>query len=142
MARPDQRPVASFDRVTQLLLAGTTGSLIDKPVAVVLTKLDAVRHLLRPDSVLREDFPVKPFFNVKDSSQIQSEMRQLLNDWDVGRIGEITDTYYRRHQYFAVSALGVPPTADNRVSPKGIQPYRVTDPFVWLLSEFSFISSR
>ena len=141
-AKPDQRPGASFDRVTQLLLAGTTDSLIDKPVAIVLSKLDAIRHLLRPDSALRAPFPVKPFYDMKDSSRIQSEMRQLLNDWDASRVGEIAETYYRRSRYFAVSSLGVPPTPDNRVSPKGIQPYRVTDPFVWLLSEFSFISSR
>lgn len=138
-ARLDQRPVAAFDRITQLLLAGTDGTAIDKPVAIVLSKIDAIRNLLPHRSVLRAPFPVAPYFNMEDSTEIQSQIRGMLRDWEVGRIDEIAERYYRRYRYFTVSSLGIPPTPDNRVSAKGIQPYRVTDPFVWLLSEFSFI---
>lgn len=141
-ARPDQRPVAAFDRITQLLLAGTDGTAIDKPVAIVLSKVDAIRNLLPHRSVLRAPFPVASCFNMEDSAEIQSQIREILRDWEVGRIDEIAEEYYRRYRYFAVSSLGVPPTPDNRVSAEGIQPYRVTDPFIWLLSEFSFIPYR
>jgi hypothetical protein len=140
--RPDQHPVAAFDRITQLLLAGTEGTAIDKPVAIVLSKIDAIRNLLPPGSVLRAPFPVAPYFNMEDSAEVQSQIRGMLRDWEAGRIGEIAEEYYRRYRYFAVSSLGVPPTPDNRVSATGIQPYRVTDPFIWLLSEFSFIPCK
>ena len=38
-----------------------------------------------------------------------------------------------------VSALGETPTGDNRVSARGVRPYRVTDPLLWLLGQFGVI---
>jgi hypothetical protein len=32
------------------------------------------------------------------------------------------------------------PTADNEVAASGIQPYRVADPVLWLLSEFGAVA--
>jgi hypothetical protein len=141
IGQPDQQPIGAFDRITQLLLAGTEGSAIDKPVAVVFTKLDAIRSLLPADSVLRRGFPVVPSFNMKDSSVVQSEIRGMLMKWEASRIDHISDAYYNKFRYFAVSALGDPPTVENRLS-TGIKPYRITDPFIWLLNEFSLLPGR
>jgi hypothetical protein len=142
LLKRDQQPVAAFERVSDLLLRASGGTTIDKPVAIVLTKLDTIRDLLPRDSVLRTPEPDGPYFDAKDSKTVQEEVREMLNSWGAGRINESADTLYRRARYFAVSSLGQPPTPDNRISPSGINPYRVTDPFIWLLNEFSFIPSR
>ena len=55
------------------------------------------------------------------------------------RIDRITRTHYRTYRYFGVSALGETPTEDNRVSARGIRPYRVTSPVLWLLAQFGII---
>jgi hypothetical protein len=142
IAKPDERPAAALDRITQLLLAGTQGPAIDKPVAIVFSKLDAIRSLLPADNVLHAASPVVPSFDRQDSAAVQAQVRNMLFQWEAGRIDDIAETYYRNYRYFSVSALGIPPTADNHVSLAGIKPYRVTDPFIWLLHEFSLIPAR
>lgn len=137
-----ERPTASFDRITRLLLAGSGTSVIDKPVALVVTKLDMLRPLLPPDSPLRAAAPELPYFDALDSAAVQQQMSDMLNEWDATEISQLAYDNYTRYRFFPTSALGAPPTADNRVPPQGITPYRVTDPFMWLLSEFSFIPAR
>jgi GTPase SAR1 family protein len=142
LLRSDERPVASFDRITRLLLAGSGTNTIDKPVALVLTKLDMLRPLLQPDSPLRATAPDAPYFDALDSAAVQQQVSDTLNEWNAIGLHELARENYTRYRFFPVSALGAPPTATNRVPPQGITPYRVTDPFMWLLSEFSFIRSR
>ena len=54
-------------------------------------------------------------------------------------IDQIAQKNYQAYRYFGVSALGETPTIDNSVSPRGIRPYRVGDPFTWMLSHFGTI---
>lgn len=138
----DQRPDAAFDRITRFLLAGSGGAAIDKPVAIVLSKLDAVTDLLPSSSVLHKPGPVGPYFDTADGAAVQDEVKTMLNEWNAARIDQIASRSYRRYRYFAVSSLGSAPTPDNRISADGIQPRRVADPFLWLLNQFSFIPAR
>ena len=138
----DQHPVAAFGRVTSLLLRASGSTIIDKPVAIILTKLDTIRDLLPQHSALRAPRRYEPYFNEKDSDAVQEEVKDMLNQWGAGRINERAEQSYKRARYFAVSSLGEPPTPDNRIARSGINPYRVTDPFIWLLNEFSFIPAR
>jgi hypothetical protein len=134
---PDQ--VSAFMRVTDLLLAGSGGTIVDKPVSIVLTKIDTLWNQLPRDSVLRLPVDVSPFFNAADSLAVQREVATLLADWGAGEIVDLAREHYRCSRFFAVSSLGEQPTDSNRVSPRGVRPYRVTDPFLWLLSEFGFV---
>jgi hypothetical protein len=134
---PDhESPVAILERVTELLLRRQgRRSRIDIPIAVVFTKMDALWHVLDDASSLRKDPPQGAAFDTLDSLDVHQEMRHLLRDWQGAQIDGILDKFYPRHRYFGVSALGHPPTMEQRVADTGIQPYRVTDPLLWLLSE-------
>ncbi|MCT2591583.1 hypothetical protein LHJ74_17040 [Streptomyces sp. N2-109] len=146
-------PVNVLGRVTNMLLApqagrarpgipglpGKSPQKVDTPVAVVFSKLDAFWHLLDPGSPLRAHPPGGGRFAVEDSLSGHEEVRQLLKDWDGVPIDQILENTYARYRYFGVSALGHSPTPDARVAPTGIQPYRVADPLLWLLSEFGSV---
>ena len=134
---PDQ--LSAFERITDLLRAGFGGAAVDKPVAIVLTKVDALWSLLPPDSALRAPREVSPFFDLADSTAVQQEVTSLLADWGAGKIVRLAREQYRFSRFFAVSSLGGQPTASNRVPAGGVHPYRITDPFLWLLSEFRFV---
>jgi Double-GTPase 2 len=136
---PDQ--LSAFVRITELLRAGFGGTVVDKPVAIVLTKIDTLWSLLPPDSALRRPEEVSPFFDVADSIAVQQEVTSLLAGWGAGEIVDLARKHYSSSRFFAVSSLGAQPTDSNRVSAHGIHPYRITDPFLWLLSEFKFIET-
>lgn len=135
-------PVNVLGRVTNMLLAtqkSRPAGKVDTPVAVVFSKLDAFWHLLDRGSPLRARPPVAGQFDVEDSLSVHEEVRQLLKEWDGVPIDRILENNYARYRYFGVSALGNSPTSDARVAPTGIQPYRVTDPLLWLLSDFGSV---
>ncbi|MGW4232076.1 hypothetical protein ACWEF9_22730 [Streptomyces sp. NPDC004980] len=135
-------PINVLSRVTNLLLAprsGRSAQKIDTPIAVVFSKMDAFWHLLEPSSPLRDYAPARGRFDVSDSLSVHEEVRRLLKDWDGVPIDHLLDNHYSRYRYFGVSSLGRNPTSDARVAPTGIQPYRVADPLLWLLSEFGSV---
>jgi hypothetical protein len=70
---------------------------------------------------------------------VHDYVRALLDDWEGSSIDQTLRHNYSRYRYFGLSALGASPTADRRVSTGVVQPYRVADPFLWLLSEFGAI---
>jgi hypothetical protein len=130
-------------RVTQLLHEGSRSGAtarIRKPTAVVFTKLDALWAQLGPDSPLRRPSRHQGEFDTQDSLRVDEEVRALLNEWDGAQIDQFMRHNFARHRFFGLSALGETPTADNRVSGRGIRPHRVADPILWLLSEFGVVS--
>jgi len=149
-AAPGTRmPSAQYDtsvgvltRITDMLLSqpgAARKGRIDVPVAVVFPKMDAFRHRLRRGSPLSVDPPAGEKFDVADSLDVHTEMAGLLRDWDGVQVDQLMRNTYRRYRYFGVSALGANPTPDAEVAATGIQPYRVADPFIWLLSEFGAV---
>ncbi|MET8629584.1 hypothetical protein ABZW30_38635 [Kitasatospora sp. NPDC004669] len=132
-------PVNVLSRVTNMLLAGGSTQKIDVPVAVVFSKMDAFWHLLHDASPLRDYAPARDRFDVGDSLSVHEEVRRLLKDWDGVPIDQLLENHYTRYRYFGVSALGRNPTPDARIAATGIQPYRVADPLLWLLSEFGSV---
>ncbi|OEU99906.1 MULTISPECIES: TRAFAC clade GTPase domain-containing protein [Streptomyces] len=135
-------PMNVLSRVTGLLLAprsGRSAQKIDTPIAVVFSKLDAFWHLLENSSPLHDHAPPRGRFEVGDSLSVHEEVRGLLKDWDGVPVDNLLENHYTRYRYFGVSALGRNPTPDARVAATGIQPYRVADPLLWLLSEFGSV---
>jgi Double-GTPase 2 len=137
-----ETPQNILSRVTDILLAtnpnGARGK-ISKPIAVVFTKLDAVWHNLDRSSPLRAQPLDGPKFDVADCLDVHEEIRHLLRDWEGGQISQVLENNYARYRFFGTSALGQPPTETNAVAPSGIQPYRVADPLLWMLSEFGAV---
>ncbi|GLW61878.1 hypothetical protein Arub01_01220 [Actinomadura rubrobrunea] len=138
-------PVNVLTRVTEVLHEAHglgPSRRIDVPVAVAFSKIDALRHAFPPDSPLLRDPPEdRPVFDQTDSLAVHDHVRALLHEWDGAQIDQIMRRNYAAFRYFGLSSLGGSPTADNRVDPRGIHPYRVADPFLWLLSRFGAVPS-
>jgi hypothetical protein len=141
-ARPDEEPIVAFDRITDLLSLGYGHDQISKPVAVVISKIDVLWQLLPEESSLHAEKPAQPSFDSADSALLQENVTAMLDIWGVSSLDQIVRTRYSNCRYFGVSALGVTPTADNRIPEPGIDPYRVTEPFMWLLDQFGILRSQ
>lgn len=140
---PEHRPLHMLERVTELLLdrQGSARRLIRVPIAVCLTKIDALRGQLDEGSPLRRPEADTPHFDTTDSLDVHAQVRQLLHRWDGDGVDGHIRNHYRDARYFGVSALGDSPDSDNLVR-GGVRPYRVADPFLWMLSEFGVVPSR
>ncbi|MEU6844248.1 hypothetical protein ABZ930_20505 [Streptomyces sp. NPDC046716] len=134
-------PINVLSRVSGMLLAAQGGKAakVDTPIAVVFSKMDAFWHLMESGSPLRSHAAARGRFDVSDSLSVHEEVRQLLKEWDGVSIDQSLENTFARYRYFGVSALGRSATAESRVADLGIQPYRVADPLLWLLSEFGSV---
>jgi len=137
-------PANVLENITDLIMAKTgvkANERIKKPLAVVFTKMDALLHDLKETSPLLRPPAHTPYFDERDSLDVHTEIQRLLSRWDGSRIDQIVRKNYRSYRFFGVSALGETPTEENRVSPRGVRPYRVTGPFMWMLAQFGTIPS-
>jgi hypothetical protein len=116
-----------------MLQKGHPDRKIGKPLAVVFTKLDALRHVFPEGSALKRSEPGGVGWDEVDSLDVHRNIQSLLLDWDGHEIDQYLQLNYQHFRYFGVSALGANPTLDKRLSSVP-QPYRVTDPILWLLS--------
>ena len=136
------RPSNVLFRVTDLLMrhAGKARSEIHKPIAVAFTKLDALEHLVDRGSPLDQGLQAPVLLHEKDSQAVHEQTRALLDDWEGPQLDQHVRKMYRTYRYFGLSALGNLPAADRTVA--SVQPYRVADPFLWLLSEFGTVPTN
>lgn len=113
------------------------GKPIDVPLAIAISKVDALRGLL-PAS--------HPVFALPrhDGSFDQATARNIsaaLRAEAVGWVGERLDRFLRdefaTYSFFGVSALGSSPV-DGRLR-NGVAPHRVEDPVLWLLDTWDAI---
>lgn len=135
-------PANVLENITDLIMAKErikASQRIGKPLAIVFTKMDALLHDLKETSPLLRPPAHTSYFDERDSLDVHTEIQRLLARWEGSRIDQIAQKNYRTYRYFGVSALGETPTAENRVSPRGIRPYRVTGPFTWMLAQFGTI---
>ncbi len=141
VAESYEMPLNVLSRATDILLAKDghgRRAKISKPIAIVFTKIDAMWHGLDRVSPLRTHPPEGPRFDTADSLSVHEEIRHLLREWDC-EIDQFLQSHYTHYRYFGISSLGQPPTKANDVAPSGIQPYRVADPLLWILSEFGTV---
>jgi hypothetical protein len=136
---PVHKPAEQIlNQVTNILLDYNKGgrATINKRVAVVFTKIDTLWDTFGPGSPMHATPPTGGAFDTADSLDVHEEIRHQLHSWDGSQIDRMLSKHFPgRYRYFGVSALGRGPTPDNAVSPSGLQPYRVADPLIWLLSE-------
>jgi hypothetical protein len=135
-------PATVLENITDLILAKEgrkPTERIGKPLAIVFTKMDALMHDLKETSPLLRPATPAPYYDEGDGEAVHTEIQRLLARWEGARIDQITRLHYSRYRYFGVSALGETPTQQNRVSPRGIRPFRVTSPFLWILAQFGAI---
>jgi Double-GTPase 2 len=132
--RPEDDPYSVLQRITEILQAGHRHQRVRKPLAVVFTKIDALWDKFPEGSALKRSEPTSAGYDELDSLDVHRHVQALLHEWDGRQIDQYLHHNYRCFRYFGVSALGAIPTPDKRVSTV-IQPYRVGDPILWLLSK-------
>jgi Double-GTPase 2 len=132
-ASPDEA-FSVLQRITELIQGGRYVLRVRKPLAIALSKVDLFWARLGPVSPLRRPEPELDGFATTDGAAVQSEVQRLLRDWDGRKIQDFVAANYTRFHYFGFSALGHTP-ADRQLTGAGVRPYRVVDPFVWLLTQ-------
>lgn len=137
-----ETPFNVLARVTDLLKGGQrAGKAIRTPIAVAFSKIDALWDTFDEGSPLKQEPADRPSFDLTDSLAVHEHVRALLDEWEGQQIDQLLRKDYASYRYFGLSALGEPPDGQ-KVSDSGLNPHRVGDPFLWLLSEFGVIPTN
>ena len=131
-------------RVIEIIHTGTGTDFnkkIDIPLAIAFTKIDAVDELLDPASCLKNDSSHirKGVFDKLDFSDTNDEMQSLVESWLGYELYQNVSTHFSTFAFLGLSALGSNPDMDNKI-PK-FRPFRVADPFLWILAQQKIIPS-
>lgn len=122
------------------------GAKTSIPTAVVLTKSDMLQHLqeedgdyIRPNSNVFRNVVHREYLNLSEFGNMNGEISRFLEKVD-RPFKDTLDVYFTDTAYFAVSALGANPV-DKRITGV-VTPWRVDEPFVWLLYRLGYIDGR
>ena len=129
-----------IDRATRMLRRKyhlSPGQKIPIPVAVVFSKIDVVRSLVEKDSPLHRASVHPGLYDDLDGQAVHESIRSYMRPWGAEAIDNTLRTQFANYRYFGVSSFGYSPH-DNQLS-KGVAPFRVEDPFLWLLAQFGYI---
>ncbi|HEY0486791.1 MAG TPA: hypothetical protein VGD72_11135 [Mycobacteriales bacterium] len=132
-------PLDVLGRITELLRTQhgiRTRHKIKIPMALVFTKIDAFYPVLDRSSPLMTGASPLPVYDEEAGQAVHENVLALVHAWGADDIDRHMCLNYRTFRYFAVSALGAPPDYGRaRVASGGVQPHRVEDPVLWLLSK-------
>lgn len=120
---------------------GLGQSRITTPVAVAFSKIDAIRYLFDPGSPIHRASNHDGYFDITDTEAVSENIKAHLAKWDGGTLEPVLRDNFANYSYFGVSALGGSPDGNNSL-PFGVAPFRVEDPFLWILYQQGIISGR
>lgn len=129
-------------RVTKLIRRGRDideEGKIPTPIAIAMSKIDAVESLLDSQLQVLTTPPRGPLLDQNDLDAVDAEVQGLIAQWDSNYLLQQVKTNFKRYAYFALTALGTHPEAR---SVKHILPRRVEDPFLWLLHQHRLIKTK
>lgn len=132
-----------LNRTIEIIREGTGNTdlrkKIDIPLAISFTKIDAVESLLDPASCLKNDSVHinKGGFDKVDFQDTNEEMQSLVENWLGLELFQAVSTQFSNFAFFGLSALGSNPDMENKI-PK-FRPFRVADPFLWILAQEKII---
>jgi hypothetical protein len=110
------------------------GKQIDTPLAIAISKIDALRPILGEDHPVFQEPIHEGSYDLQAAAKISAALRSDL----VSLIGQQFDTLanqeFKSVSYFGLSSLGETPVG-GRIA-KGVSPHRVEDPVLWMLSEW------
>ncbi|HTT54725.1 MAG TPA: hypothetical protein VMH35_25305 [Streptosporangiaceae bacterium] len=141
----DDVPLDVVSRITELLRTEhkiKNKKKIKLPVAIVFTKADAFYPILDRQSPIMAMPGGLPAYQEADGQNVHEHMLALMHEWGASDIDRHMRLNYSDFRYFGVSALGAEPDyAGGVVAPGGVQPHRVEDPVLWLLSKTGTVPS-
>ena len=82
----------------------------------------------------------KGYFDKIDFQDANDEMQSLIESWLGMELYQMLSTQFSNFAFFGLSALGSNPDMDNKI-PK-FRPFRVADPFLWILAQEKIIPSE
>ena len=140
---PSDDTVNYISSMSEMIRSGTgtaAGGKISTPLAIVLTKCDTLmkspendeeeKILLGACSSVRMPRE-RGIYDLENFEQINIELEEYLRRAISPDFIEAVDNF-EKHSYFAVSAIGGNP--EGSLLDRGISPFRVEDPLIWLLS--------
>ena len=126
--------------VRQMRSLGPTAR-IDTPVALAFSKIDAIRSLVEPGSPVHQASNHDGYFDLADAERLNESMRAYVTEWVGGGLHTFLKHNFETFAYFGLSALGSSPDGQGRL-PMGAAPFRVEDPFLWVLHHHRIIPGR
>ena len=129
---------ASASQVIRHIYANTFhGSVVGKPVALVLSKSDLIKYYLEQSggdlpSFLSPVFPHQTL-DLSDLHRCHQEVEAFLNQHDIGTTGTAKVMCRGNSAWFAVSSTGTPLVDGTIQEGAQVNGLRETDPLEWLL---------
>jgi len=114
---------------------------IDIPIAVSLTKADVLIKSPENEEEAKVLFSLGSAlhipreygkYDMENFNQINAELEEYIRRTIGNEFLQLVRSF-KDHAFFAVSALGCNPIGSSL--PRGVSPFRVEDPFIWLLSK-------
>ncbi|NMM63669.1 hypothetical protein HBE96_13500 [Clostridium sp. P21] len=115
--------------------------LIDIPVAVAFSKMDAVESLVDPSSCINYSGKhiKEGYFDLADFEDVNGTMEALVRSWGGENFANQLNSNFKDYAYFGLTALGCNPES-NKITK--LRPHRVEDPFLWLLYKYKLIKGE
>lgn len=117
-----------------------SGKLIDRDIAVVFTKIDAVKDSFGSATVMQPSpHMAQKAFIQADADAVNAEIRDWLDMEGETAFLNAIDTTFKKNKvrFFGISSFGQPPTGDRQLA--RVIPHRVLDPLLWMLSKENMI---
>ncbi len=134
--RPNDRARvgAIFQRMINVLQERESGEKIQTPLALGISKIDALRFLLSDEApvFLPSLHRRRRAFSVSDFRRVDAYFRSFLQAFDVDREILANVEAFENVGFFGFSALGQNPERLQKLNFEP-RPIRVLDPFLWLL---------
>jgi hypothetical protein len=144
--RDTESPFTVLTRLTEMLRTShgvSSRRRIKVPIAVVFSKFDAFYDMLGGEHPLLRQPDALPYYDEALGRDTDDHLRALLADLGADDIDAHLEANYRKTRFFAVSSLGAQPDYERKtVDAGGVRPFRVDEPLLWLLSQFSVIETR
>ncbi|WP_198949197.1 TRAFAC clade GTPase domain-containing protein [Lottiidibacillus patelloidae] len=114
--------------------------LINIPVAVSFSKMDALDDIIDGSSIVKNNSPhiESQAINKQDFEDVHHQMQNYITRFGGGHFISQINANFINYSCFGISALGSNPK-DAKIT-NTLQPRRVEDPFLWLLWKNKIIS--
>jgi hypothetical protein len=142
MAKDSAPPLQVLRKVTEQLRTshGAPSKRLKVPVAVVFAKMDAFFPVLGSNHPLMSSPAAMPGYDEVTGLDTHEHVKSLLDEYGADDIDAHLAVSYTNYRYFAVSALGaVPDYGTDTVNARGVQPFRVEEPLLWLLNRLGVV---
>lgn len=133
-------------RITELLRSADSVKArrkVKRPLAIVVSKIDAFFDDVPPDHAIRKSPPRLPAFDEGESADLHNHVEALIDEWGGEDVLSLLRTNYENYRFFAASALGAEPDYRSaRADSQGLRPHRVAEPLLWLMANHKIIAKQ